>query len=154
MGGTSGLITQIFVVTRYRHSEETGVVDQVNDSSLSAIITEQLRDGNLTDRLQRVWDIIRHEKLHVKYCKPRFPIISGNHSLSQELIARARLYFETTMREEDDSYRACTFSFIRHMLAGRGASTTPPVVISVWLNDDANCITGAEVINPARCNLT
>ncbi|KZV84137.1 hypothetical protein EXIGLDRAFT_727588 [Exidia glandulosa HHB12029] len=112
----------MFTWINFSRSEETGVVEQAHDSSLHAIITEQLRDGNDTDRLQRVWDIIQQEKLHVEYIKSMFPIISGNFSLSQELIARARLYFETNTKDDDPSWH-CIVSFIRHYIIAVEACT-------------------------------
>ncbi|KZV84131.1 hypothetical protein EXIGLDRAFT_754032 [Exidia glandulosa HHB12029] len=115
----------IFIRTNSSYSEETGVVEQVDDSSLHAIITEQLRDGNDTDRLQRVWDIIQQDKLRVHCIKHKFPIISGNFSLSQELIARARLHFETNTT--NDVLNWGSVSFIRHVLAGGGANTSSQV---------------------------
>ncbi|KZV84134.1 hypothetical protein EXIGLDRAFT_297577 [Exidia glandulosa HHB12029] len=118
----------IFMWTNSPYSEETGVVEQVDDSSLHAIITEQLRDSNDTERLQRVWDIIRQEKLFVCYKKWKFPIISGNFSLSQELIARARLYFETNTKV-DGPFRSYRVSFIRDVLAGGGANTSSQICV-------------------------
>ncbi|KZW00997.1 hypothetical protein EXIGLDRAFT_720052 [Exidia glandulosa HHB12029] len=109
-----------------RTSEETGVVEQVHDSSLHAIIKEQLRDGNDTDRLQRVWDIIRREQLYVWSYKSTFPI-TANLSLTQRLIARARLYFETCPGKEE----MLSFQFIRHVVIGRGANISPRVRINI-----------------------
>lgn len=133
-GRTSGLISQIFVRFNSSRSEERGAVEQVHDSSLHAIITEQIRDGNDTDRLQRVWDIIRQEQLHVKYKKSVFPIISGNLSLSRTSIARAQLYFETITK----AFRHWNFefSFMRDVLAGGGANTS--CHISIWRSDVDN----------------
>ncbi|KZV84133.1 hypothetical protein EXIGLDRAFT_842446, partial [Exidia glandulosa HHB12029] len=130
-----GIYYDIFIWTNYSYSEETGVVEQAHDSSLHAITTEQLRDGNDTDRLQRVWDIIRQDKLRVDCIKRKFPIIYGNFSLSQELIARARLYFETNMKD-DDPYRHCIVSFIRHVLVGGGANTSSQICVFMQRHGD------------------
>ncbi|KZV81384.1 hypothetical protein EXIGLDRAFT_731371 [Exidia glandulosa HHB12029] len=115
----------ILIWYSHRTSEETGVVEQVHDSSLHAIIKEQLRDGNNTDRLQRVWDIIRREQLYVQSNKSTFPI-TANLSLSQKLIARARLYFETRTEEESNS-----LYFLRHVVIGRGANISSRVRIYI-----------------------
>ncbi|KZV85977.1 hypothetical protein EXIGLDRAFT_233205 [Exidia glandulosa HHB12029] len=125
----------MFIWTNHSYYEETGVVEQAQDSSLHAIIKEQLRDGNDTDRLQRVWDIIRQEKLYVYYNKRKFPFIYGNLSLSQELIARARLYFETHTKD-DDSFWHCAVSFIRDALAGGGANTSSQIRVFMQRHGD------------------
>ncbi|KZW00981.1 hypothetical protein EXIGLDRAFT_830401 [Exidia glandulosa HHB12029] len=116
----------IFLWFNLRYSEETGVVDQVHDSSLHDIIKEQLRDGNDTDRLQRVWDIIRPEQLYVQSHKSTFPI-TANLSLSQKLIARAQVYFETCLGKEFPS-----FQYVRHVVIGRGANISSRVRIYIW----------------------
>lgn len=98
---------------------ETGLAEQVHDSSLHAIIVEQLRKGNDTDRLQRFWDIIRQEQLHVTYQYSEFPIISGNLPLSQQLITRARPYLVTSKKEECSLWPHAP-SFVQQVLAGGG----------------------------------
>ncbi|KZV84135.1 hypothetical protein EXIGLDRAFT_727585 [Exidia glandulosa HHB12029] len=129
------IYSYMFTWINSSYSEETGVVEQAHDSSLHAIMTEQLRDGNETDRLQRLWDIIREEKFRVCCYTRKFPIISGNFSLSEELIARARLYFETNTKD-DDPYCNCKSSFVRHVLAGGGANTSSEMCVWMRRHDD------------------
>ncbi|KZV86182.1 hypothetical protein EXIGLDRAFT_774267 [Exidia glandulosa HHB12029] len=115
----------------WNYSEETGIVEQVHDSHLRAVITEQFCNDHGTDRLQRVWDAIRQEQLLVMYRTTAFPVISGNVSLPQDIIAQAQLYLERYTRE-DDPYWNCIISFVRRVLAGRGANTSSQISISIW----------------------
>ncbi|KZV98074.1 hypothetical protein EXIGLDRAFT_702161 [Exidia glandulosa HHB12029] len=102
----------IFPWFNSRSTEETGVVEQVHDTLLQATISQQLGNGNSTDRVQRVWDIIRQAQLHVVHMTSTFPIISGNLPLAQELIMRARLFFETHVNK-GDPYLEALISFNR-----------------------------------------
>ncbi|KZV98376.1 hypothetical protein EXIGLDRAFT_832180 [Exidia glandulosa HHB12029] len=123
-----GIFYSILLWFHYRFSEETGVVEQVHNSYLHAIITEQLRNGNDTDRLQQVWDIIREEQLPVTYNLRTFPIISRNLSVSQEMIARAQLFFEALAKDKWAGHWAW---FVRCVLAG-GVDLSSRIGISAF----------------------
>ncbi|KZV92342.1 hypothetical protein EXIGLDRAFT_718432 [Exidia glandulosa HHB12029] len=111
-----------------RRRKETDVVDQVHDSHLHSTITQQLRDGNDTDSLQQVWDIIRREQLLVGYHKSVFRVRSGNLSLSHEMIARARRLFQMCASTP-------TIKFMEGVLLG-DAATASPVRVDFWRNGD------------------
>ncbi|KZV84139.1 hypothetical protein EXIGLDRAFT_700740 [Exidia glandulosa HHB12029] len=130
--GAPYIYWNLFTWFNSRSSEQTGVVEEVHNSSLQAIVTEQLRLGNDTGRLHRVWDIIRQQQLHVGYYRNVLPILSGILTLSQESIARAWLYFKTNM---EDPRWVCEVAFFRHVLAGGGAKISSRICISMWRDD-------------------
>ncbi|KZV85983.1 hypothetical protein EXIGLDRAFT_698801 [Exidia glandulosa HHB12029] len=129
------VVWRVFLSFNCRYSTETGIVQQAQESSLHAIVTEQLRDGRDTDRLARVWDTIRREQLHVMYSKRAFPVVSGNPSLPQELIARAQLYFESNAKK-DDPYWNCIAPFVRYALAGGGGNVSSRICIFMRRDGD------------------
>ncbi|KZV95520.1 hypothetical protein EXIGLDRAFT_834246 [Exidia glandulosa HHB12029] len=117
--------------------DETGVVDQVHNSHLQSTITQQLRDGNDTDSLQQVWDIIRQEQLLVRYNESVFPIISGNLSLSHEMIARARRCFQMWAPGP-------TVNFLQGVLLG-DATTAFRVRVDFWRYGDRDCLGAVDI---------
>ncbi|KZV95524.1 hypothetical protein EXIGLDRAFT_735087 [Exidia glandulosa HHB12029] len=104
---------------------------------------EQLDNGDDIDRLQLVWDAIRQERCRVKYNKIVFPALSGNLSLSQELIARGRSYLETKMKAAEAADRHCGVCFVRHVIAG-GGNISSRMSISIWRSDGDTYIIGVE----------
>ncbi|KZV92360.1 hypothetical protein EXIGLDRAFT_718448 [Exidia glandulosa HHB12029] len=124
--------SKIFIYFASQWIYETGVVDHAHNSHLHSTITQQLRDGNDTDSLQQVWDIIRQEQLLVEYHMSVFPIISGNLSLSHEMIARRCFQMWAP---------GPTINFLQGVLLG-DATTSSQVTVYFWRNGDEDLLTG------------